>query len=283
MESALCLRHGHLPGLTLRIPNSPVNGAARVITMPHFSFIPSSLSLSNTNLCIYRRLGHAFGPIVCAMNRNPTPWRINDESDSKVVRAGTVGASLMLACALGIISCGCMKSPKAMAIYNNQKKPEVVCAIHDIYPEGGEAALKYFSDMIRVYSSQKKPAHFKLNRDKKISKEEAGVLKNEAMWMVKSGKGNDAVGLLQKILKECDGTESKFFVEMALVEVLICLGRCEEALQYDCISCQSTSGIADFRVPLFSALINKMLGNEEAAKKCWEGFTVALGSEGPQS
>lgn len=83
----------------------------------------------------------------------------------------------MLACALGIISCGCMKSPKAMAICNNQKKREVVCISRDIYPEDGEAALKYLSDMISVYSSQKKPAPFKLKGDKKISREEAAVLK----------------------------------------------------------------------------------------------------------
>ncbi|KAF5475140.1 hypothetical protein F2P56_006979 [Juglans regia] len=283
MESALCHRHGHLPGLTLRIPNFPVNGASRVITRPHLSFSPTSLSLSNTNLCIYRRLGHAFSPIVCAMNRNPTPWR-NDESDNKVVRAGTVGAaSLMLACALGIISCSCMKSPKAMAICNNQKKREVVCISRAIYPEGGEA-LKYLSDMISVYSSQKKPAaNFKLKGDKKISREQAAVLKKEAMWMVKSGKDNDAVRLLKNTLTECVGEESKFYVEMALVEVLICLGRWEEALQYNCICGQSENKIADFRVPLYSALINTMLDNKDSAQKCWEEFTVAVGSEGPPS
>jgi hypothetical protein len=46
------------------------------------------------------------------------------------------------------------------------------------------------------------------------------------MQQLKLGKGDEAVKVLQKAYKDCNGDpEPEFYVEMALVEVLICLVR----------------------------------------------------------
>jgi hypothetical protein len=44
-----------------------------------------------------------------------------------------------------------------------------------------------------------------------------------AMWLMKSGKSEDAVKLMQKACNECWDSETRFNLELALVEVLICL------------------------------------------------------------
>jgi hypothetical protein len=44
------------------------------------------------------------------------------------------------------------------------------------------------------------------------------------MRLMKHGKGDEAVKLLEKAYKDCNkDSEPEFYVEMALVEVLICL------------------------------------------------------------
>lgn len=179
MDSSLCLRYGLLPTLPLRIP-SPVKHAR--LTKPHKSFTLSALPLTNTNNSIYRPPRHG-SSLVCAINgflkpsTNDGCWEIipqsektpsksvchpsgncpniNRDDGNKIVR-GSVGASLALACVLGIISCGCtMMSPIAIAdIVKNQKSPSMI----HIYPKGGKVALKSLLDM-SVYLSSSKGKH----------------------------------------------------------------------------------------------------------------------------
>ena len=140
MESTLHLRYGSLPSLPLRI-SSPLS-AARIPNKPNFT--PNHLSLPLTNSPYPRPLKHALSPIVCAINRSPTPPSMNDDGDNKIAR-GTVGASLVLACVLGIIGCGCkMNNAKAHAstLRNQPKKPVQVVQSPMFYPKGAKAALE---------------------------------------------------------------------------------------------------------------------------------------------
>jgi len=71
---------------------------------------------------------------------------------------GSVGASLALACVLGIISGGStMMSPIAIAIVKNQKSQITTT----IYPKGGRVALKSLLDMnVYLSSSHGKPKRY---------------------------------------------------------------------------------------------------------------------------
>jgi hypothetical protein len=66
---------------------------------------------------------------------------MNDDDDNKIAR-GTVGASLVLACVLGIIGCGCkMSNAKAHAsTLKNQPKKPVQSPM--FYPKGAKPALE---------------------------------------------------------------------------------------------------------------------------------------------
>lgn len=112
MESTLLLRNAPLPSVPLQRISSPVNLSAARVTVPNFSLNHLTLSLANNSLP--RQLRHDFSPIVCAVNKFST-HSTNDEGDNKIVR-GSAGASLVMACVLGIISCGCWMSPIANAI-----------------------------------------------------------------------------------------------------------------------------------------------------------------------
>ena len=112
MESTLFLRNAPLPSVPLQRISSPVNLSAARVTVPNFSLNHLTLSLVNNSLP--RPLRHDFSPIVCALNKF-SKHSTNDEGDNKIVR-GSVGASLVMACVLGIISCGCWMSPIANAI-----------------------------------------------------------------------------------------------------------------------------------------------------------------------
>jgi hypothetical protein len=176
MESSLCLRYGPLPTLPLRIP-SPVKPTW--LTKPHKSFTLSSLPLTNTNNSIYRPAPRHGSSLVCAINGFPKPstndgcWEIippskgvrhqsencpNSRDDGKKIVRGSVGASLALACVLGIISGGStMMSPIAIAIVKNQKSQITTT----IYPKGGRVALKSLLDMnVYLSSSHGKPKRY---------------------------------------------------------------------------------------------------------------------------
>jgi hypothetical protein len=180
MEYALCLRlrHGRLSPLPLRIPSpiKPATATTRVTL--------SSLPLTNTKTSIiHRPLGHGFSP-VCAINGFPKA-STNDhgDDDGKQIVRGTVGASLALACVLGIITCGCTMSPPiAMASVNTSQKLMLMPGFSHIYPLDGRVALKSLLDTsVYLASKQKKPKYPVLpswkNEDKPTPKQVAASFK----------------------------------------------------------------------------------------------------------
>ncbi|KAF3969098.1 hypothetical protein ACB098_05G125200 [Castanea mollissima] len=268
MESTLFLRNGPLPSVPLRI-SSPLS--ATRLTKPNFSSNHSSLSLPNSS---YRRpLRHAFSPIVCAVNKFPTP-STNDESDSKIVR-GTVGVSLVLACVLGIISCRMSPMANAATLMNQRKSPIVPSS--DFYPAGGGPAMKSFLDTSAYLASRltesKKTKLFAAN--KRPSAQDVQTLKDEAMELMKSKKADEVVKELQEAYKFLkNDPEPAFYVEMTLVEVLIYLGKYEEALECKCLKKPAIK--ADARVPLYKAIIYTLMNEKESARECWTVYIKAI-------
>nr|POE97572.1 hypothetical protein CFP56_17091 [Quercus suber] len=256
MESTLFLRSSPLASLPIRI-SSPLS--ATRLTNPNFSSNHSSLSLPNSSY--QRPLRHAFSPIVCAVNRFPTP-STNDESDSKIVR-GTVGASLVLACVVGIISCGCMMSPKANAI--SPSKPQAL-----------STPTLMLKPADTVVESKKKPPNVE-------------SFKRQAKMLAKCGRDEEVLKPLRKALKDIETRDSEYGepnyqVEMALVEVLIYLGRYEEAIKCKCLNLSKSSSIkSDARVPLYKGIIYTMLDEKENAMTWWKKFAriVKVESELP--
>nr|XP_023891234.1 uncharacterized protein LOC112003279 [Quercus suber]POE62155.1 hypothetical protein CFP56_73687 [Quercus suber] len=265
MESTLFLRNGPLPSVPLRI-SSPLS--ATRLTKPNFSSNHSSLSLPNSSC--RRPLRHAFSPIVCAVNKFPTP----DESDNKIVR-GTVRVSLVLACVLGIISCRMSPIANAATLMTQRKSPNVPSS--DFYPAGGRPAMKSFLDTSAYMASRltesKKTKLFAAN--KRPSAQDVQALKDEAMELMKSKKADEMVKELEEAYKFFkNDPEPAFYVEMALVEVLIYLGKYEEALKRKCLKKPAIK--ADARVPLYKAIIYTMMNEKEAARECWTVFIKAI-------
>ena len=122
MDSALCLHYGalHIPSITNR---------AASIARPYSSFRPSSLSLSS-KASTYRPLSrHAFSsPVICALNKpSSTPSPNYDKDNGKKIVRVVGGASVVLACVLGIINCNNKFSPTAIASERDLKaKPQLV-------------------------------------------------------------------------------------------------------------------------------------------------------------
>lgn len=107
MEAALCLGYGPLPSISLRtVPDS---------TRLHFGFNPYFLSVSSGFMTNHRQCRRFYSPGPLALDRsNSSMASANENGGAKVVR-GAVGASLALACALGIIGCICKTNFKAIA------------------------------------------------------------------------------------------------------------------------------------------------------------------------
>lgn len=123
MHSTLCLHYG-----ALHIP-SATNRAASIVR-PYSSFRPSSLSLSS-EASTYRTLSpHAFSsPVICALDKPSTPSPNYDKDNGKKIVRVVGGASVVLACVLGIINCNYNFSPRAIAAPRNDQlvlsKPKV--------------------------------------------------------------------------------------------------------------------------------------------------------------
>uniref|UniRef100_A0A7N2LRH0 Uncharacterized protein n=3 Tax=Quercus lobata TaxID=97700 RepID=A0A7N2LRH0_QUELO len=271
MESTLFLRYNPLPSMPLRI-SSPLS--ATRLTNPNFSSNHYSLSLPNSSY--QRPLRHAFSPVVCAINRFPEP-STNEEAggDNKIVR-GAVGVSLVLACVLGVISRGCTMSPKANAIAStliNQRSASSFKKLPIIYPAGGNVALQsLFDTTVYVSSRLAEPSKFRpWSTIKRPSAKDVKAIQREAMQLIKSGKGDQIVKEFREAYKAVQGDpEPEFNVEMALVEVLMCLGKYEEALKCNCL--KSPNVPADGRVPLYKAIIYTMLDNKISAKYWWREY-----------
>ncbi|KAK8502296.1 hypothetical protein V6N13_092906 [Hibiscus sabdariffa] len=108
MEAALCLGYGPMLSISHRMPSG-------MITTLRFGFNHSFVSVSKGSMTSHRRC-HRFcsrGPLALDRSNSSMPSE-NEKGGAKAVR-GAVGASLALACTLGIITCGCKMNFKAMA------------------------------------------------------------------------------------------------------------------------------------------------------------------------
>ncbi|KAL4627557.1 hypothetical protein ACB092_05G174000 [Castanea dentata] len=253
MESTLFLRNAPLPRVPLQRISSPVNLSAARVTMPNFGLNHLTLLLANNSYP--RPLRHDFSPIVCAVKKFST-HSTNDEDDNKIVR-GSIGASLVMACVLGIVSCGCWMSPIANAIppwsSNNSSRQTAA-------------------------GSQK---HKPLTR-KNLPDVEA--LKKEAKMLANSGRDEEVLKPLRQALDEARSDprygDTHYNIEMALVEVLIYLGRYEEAKECQCLNLSKEYFIkSDARVPLYKGIIHTMLDEKDKAMACWKKFAKIVGDE----
>ncbi|KAK4589221.1 hypothetical protein RGQ29_019995 [Quercus rubra] len=135
------------------------------------------------------------------------------------------------------------------------------------FPRGGKDALKSLLD-VGVYL-----ASVELNSlgfPKTPSLEQANTLyKNEAMRLLKSGKGNEAEELLRKAIEECGYSESDYYLAIILAEILIFKGSYQQA--HKCL--EDHQHPSDARYALYKAIVCTMLDKMDDAEKWWESFT----------
>ncbi|KAK3205131.1 hypothetical protein Dsin_019177 [Dipteronia sinensis] len=272
MESALCLNYCRPPSMLL-------NGAStmtveRRCRATKLGSSCSSLSLSSGSPC--RPLGHVISPVIRASDRPSTP---PPKNDNKVIK-WAVGASMVLACALGIVSCSCQMNMNPTAIAGPmemyQKAPPVSMLSHQF---GASVALKSILDVsvIMASSTEGEPSYAlpKYNVPPGPSMNDVKAIKMVAVQHMKLGEGEKAVDLLRNVYEVCkDEPEPAYNVEMALVEILICQGRYKEALNCNCLKDEQRIP-SDGRFPLYKAILCTMLDKEEA-KKWWEEFAETI-------
>ncbi|XP_011035460.1 PREDICTED: uncharacterized protein LOC105133249 isoform X2 [Populus euphratica] len=267
MASMPCVGNGNPLSMLACIP-STVSIIPRS-TKPHLSLVPRSPSLTS---CYTRhKLGHHFRPVICASSdRSPTPSRNENNRDSKIVKAA-VGASVALACALGIIGGNFRMYPKAIAgpreLY--QKAPQV-----EQYPSSlAKLALESFLDVTSDLAStgEVSPiATFDPPPNPSIEQK-------HAVRLMINGEAEEAVSYLQKAFEMYkNDPEPAYNVEMALVEILIYQHKYEVALNCDCLNHDDHLGPSDARVFLYKAIIYTMLDFNEKARIWWERYMYAV-------
>ncbi|KAL5839097.1 hypothetical protein ACOSQ4_011705 [Xanthoceras sorbifolium] len=266
MESAVC----RPPIMLLNCPSTM--SVERRVTKLRSSRSSFSLS-SGSRRCSF---GHVISPVILAVDRPWTPPR-NDKGYNKVVVKGAVGASLVLACALGIISCSCKMNPKAIAgpMEMYQKAPPMSMLQHQF---GASLALKSFLDVsVKLASAEAEPTSTlpKYKLPPVPSMKDVNAIKMEAVRQMKLGNADMAVELLRNVYEACrDEPEPAYNVEMALVEILIYQGRYEEASNCNCLKDEQRIP-SDGRFPLYKAIICTML-NDKEARKWWEEFAETI-------
>ncbi|KAB1221316.1 hypothetical protein CJ030_MR2G005639 [Morella rubra] len=102
------------------------------------------------------------------------------------------------------------------------------------FPMGGKAALKSLLD-INVYLASSdavsKKGTFSLPSRPTI--EDIAVLKMEALWLLKSGKDDEAEERLRTEIKSCENDrDTSYNLGIALAEILICREKYKEAQEY---------------------------------------------------
>ncbi|MBA0811080.1 hypothetical protein Gohar_003013, partial [Gossypium harknessii] len=221
MEAALCLGYGPLPIISLRtVPAS---------TRLHFGFNPSFLLVSSGFITNHRQCRRFYGPGPLALDRsNSSMASENENGGAKVVR-GAVGASLALACALGIIGCGCKMNFKAIAgpkpVYRKAPSFE-----HIAPPAPRKMALKSLLDVtVSLASKEGRRARDSPGsqitgpRPSSPSKDQIDQLKKEAVSLMKRGLPEEALSMLKNEYKkyEMSEPEAVYYMNMVLVEILI--------------------------------------------------------------
>ncbi|BFG28110.1 hypothetical protein CerSpe_143840 [Prunus speciosa] len=266
MDSALCSQYG-----ALCVP-STMNVTRVPRLLPNFNS-PSSLSLSSLCSTHHAVSGHAFSPVISALNKPSTP-SANDKDDKKLIVRGMGGASVVLACVLGIMSCNYKFTPRALADAGKQGI---------VYPESAKDVLQSLLMVNQnVASSKYKYFPKKLKLPPEPSKIDCDHLKIQAAGLIKAGKGDEAERQLKNIYNDVvtgQKSESAYHVQMALVAILIFQGKYQEALNWVCHN-KDQAIPSDGRVHLYKAIIYTMLDKNKEAKECWKTFIRSLDNEG---
>ncbi|TYH67316.1 hypothetical protein ES332_D06G180800v1 [Gossypium tomentosum] len=276
MEAALCLAYGPLPSISLRtVPAS---------TRLHFGFNPSFLLVSSGFITNHRQCRRFYGPGPLALDRsNSSMASANENGGAKVVR-GAVGASLALACALGIIGCGCKMNFKAIAgpkpVYRKAPSFE-----HIAPPAPRKMALKSLLDVtVNLASKEGRRARDSPGsqipgpRPSSPSKDQIDQLKKEAVSLMKRGLPEEALYMLKNEYKkyEMSEPEAAYYMNMVLVEILISQGKYEEAYEFMTSPDQKVSEL-DVRPTLYKAIICTMLDKDDEAQRLWDDFAGSVG------
>lgn len=275
MESMLCVGSGNPLSILPCMPST-----VRIIRRspkPYFSLVPSSASLTS---CYTRhKHGHLFRRAICASSeRSPPPSRNESNCSSKIVRAA-VGASVALACALGIIGGGFRMNPRAIAgpreMY--QKAPQM-----EEHPSSlAKLALESFLDVtshLASTSADMSPLET-FDPPPNPSAIQVKEIKECAVRLMVYGEAEEAVRYLQDALekyKHENDPEPAYNVEMALVEILLYQHKYELALECNCLNHDDLLGPADARVFLYKAIIYTMLDLNELARIWWERYVEAV-------
>ncbi|KAM7270061.1 hypothetical protein ACFE04_029275 [Oxalis oulophora] len=247
-----------------------------LVILPKISARPS-LNVNNISLP-KKSTRHALNRPIVQARMSSLPSKDGNE----IGKGSALGASIALACALGVIGCCNTK------IVNNRAfasvLPETI-PIAEASPLKKTAvnpvgdAIKSFLEVIEQLALEE-VQHFKYKyharRVKNPSPADINLFKKEMLELIKLGKGDAAIAQLQK---ECeinkDHPESALNLEIALIEVYISQGKFKEALECNRLKDDHESS-HDKRIPLYKAIAHTML-----AKQFWEelaenygGFTV---------
>ncbi|KAJ7968943.1 Tetratricopeptide-like helical domain containing protein, partial [Quillaja saponaria] len=248
MESAIRLLYIPMNAIPLQV--SSTREAARATGM-QFRFSQTSLCLS------YRSkrdpVMHALGPVSCMSNKFIMPSH-HDKVDNKMVK-GMAGMSLVLVCVIGVVSFNCKMNSTAFAdpmrnLQNESTFPSVA--------GGGKSPRESFLGMKEYLAS--KPDRTKMdppNLPFRPSGDDIEVLKKYALWLTKSGEAEKAVKLLEdEYNKYNDYPETAYFLDMALVEILTCQGKYDEALKRDCLQQEDEIGPSDPRLKFYKDFLH---------------------------
>eukprot|EP00257_Ricinus_communis_P025798 XP_025013212.1 uncharacterized protein LOC8264114 isoform X1 [Ricinus communis] len=252
MESMLFL--GNVASFPILVSNTSTVSSLQK-TKLHFSFSNhTSPSLTSRNTCHPGR--KLLNPTIRALDGSSSVPSGNDRKANKIAK-NTARASIALACVLGIIGASLKMNPEAIAGPREkfQKAPQIV-SNSPAYPLGGRYALKSLLD-VNVYlaSTKIEPPGPPSRLPARPSMENVYDIKSDAVRLIKCGKPEEAVSLLENSYKFYEhDTEPAYNVGMALIEILICQGKYKEALQY----CNRFTGEqflpSDGRIPLYKVL-----------------------------
>ncbi|XP_022714563.1 uncharacterized protein LOC111274205 [Durio zibethinus] len=104
----------------------------------------------------------------------------------------------------------------------------------------------------------------------------------EAVSLMKRGQPDQALSMLKNEYKkyEMSGPETAYYMNMVLVEILICQGKYEEAFEFMSAYDQKISDF-DVRPTLYKAILCTMLDRDEEGQQLWEEFARSIGGFSP--
>ncbi|XP_062095985.1 uncharacterized protein LOC133801751 [Humulus lupulus] len=203
-------------------------------------------------------------------------------------------ASLALGYVLGILCCGSMvvfmRPQNAIASFHlrfpsrSSSTREPAAEVGMISPVSGRNTLKTFLHGVLFLTSANPKATSMANVPPMGSgTEEISALKKKAIELIKVGRRDEALKLMNKkrdaVMR---APEEKYYVEMAIIELLIILGEYREALRLGYLDDENKIPSDFVRRDFYKAVIYTMMGKDEA-EKFWQEFEDGYSGGGPFS